>query len=96
MIGRFDESATEASQVLDLGQQNPPSLALLAQVYARAGRRSEAISLLNQLLNVQRTTYVSPVLIYATYFLLGDRENGFTWVEKALQERSNGYCLHAG
>jgi tetratricopeptide (TPR) repeat protein len=90
VIGRFDESAAEARQVADLSRHNPPSLALLAQIHARAGRRSEAVSLLNQLLNVQRTTYVSPVLIYATYFLLGDRENGFTWVEKALQERSNG------
>jgi len=90
VIGRFDESAAEARQVADLSRHNPPSLALLAQIHARAGRRSEAVSLLNQLLNVQRTTYVSPVLIYATYFHLGDRENGFTWVEKALQERSNG------
>jgi Tfp pilus assembly protein PilF len=90
VIGRFDEGAAEAAQLADPSRPNPPSLALLAQVYARAGRRSEAMSLLNELLNLERTTYVSPVLIYATYFLLGDGENGFTWLEKALQERSNG------
>jgi serine/threonine-protein kinase len=90
IIGRFDESSAEARQVADLSRQNPPSLALVAQIHARAGTRGEAMSLLNQLLALQRTTYVSPVLIYATYFTLGDRDNGFTWVETALQERSNG------
>jgi hypothetical protein len=51
-------------------------------------RRSDGLD--DQPLNLERTTYVSPVLMYATYFLLGDGDNGFTWLEKALQERSNG------
>jgi tetratricopeptide (TPR) repeat protein len=95
IIGRFDEADAEGRKVVELSRRNPASLSLLAQLHARAGRRGEAVSILNELLNAARTTYVSPVSIYNIYFELGDLDNAFTWVDKALAERSNGTVYFA-
>ena len=94
-LRRFDEAITETRKVVEMTDRGPSSLAWLAQAYARAGRRSEAISILNELANLSRRKYVSPTGIYLAYFLLGDRDNGFAWLDKALQERSNGVVFIA-
>jgi eukaryotic-like serine/threonine-protein kinase len=90
VIGRVDEADAEVRKVVEMSRRNPSSLSLLALLHARAGRRDEAVAILNKLLNITRTTYVSPVSMYKIYFLLGDEDNAFAWVDKALQERSNG------
>jgi serine/threonine protein kinase/tetratricopeptide (TPR) repeat protein len=95
VLRRFDEAIAETQKVVELTGRSPSSLAWLAQSYARAGRRSDAIAILNELINLSRTRYVSPVGIYAAYFFLGDADSGFAWVEKALQERSNGVAYIA-
>lgn len=71
-------------------RRSPSSLAFLAQSYASAGRRAEAVVLLDEVLSIARTTYVSPVSLYGVYFNLGDPDSAFAWVDKALDERSNG------
>jgi hypothetical protein len=53
------------------------------------------MAVLNELLNVSRTRYVSPVAIYDVYCSLGDLDNGFAWLDKAVQERSNGVAYMA-
>jgi hypothetical protein len=39
---------------------------------------------------MSRSQYVSPVSMYGTYFRLGDADKGFEWLDKAIEERSNG------
>jgi tetratricopeptide (TPR) repeat protein len=92
---RFDEAIAEARRVVGMTSRSPSTLAALAQVYAATGRRSEAISTLNELLETSRSQYVSPVSVYATYFSLGDADKGFEWLEKAIEERSNGVAYVA-
>jgi eukaryotic-like serine/threonine-protein kinase len=89
-IGRFDEAIAEIQNVVDATRRSPSSVAWLAQAYARAGRRREALSTLGELLEMSRSRYVSPVAIYGLYFWLGDDDKGFEWLDKAAQERSNG------
>jgi serine/threonine-protein kinase len=95
VIGRFDEAIAEMRKVVEMTRRSPSSLAFLAQSYASAGRRTEASDLINELLSLSRTTYVSPVSLYGVYFMLGDRDSGFAWAEKALEERSNGVVYMA-
>ena len=94
-VGRFDDAITEARRVVELTRRSPSSVAWLAQAYARAGRRTDAIGLLKELLDLSRTRYVSPVGIYGAYFFLGDADQGFAWLEKSFQERSNGVAYLA-
>jgi tetratricopeptide (TPR) repeat protein len=95
VIGRFDEGIAEALKVVEMTRRSASSVAGLAQVYARAGRRREALALLDELLELSRTQYVSPVGVYGTYFFLGDADKGFEWVERGIQERSNGVAYVA-
>jgi len=88
--GRYDEGIAELRNVMELTGRSPSSIAWLAQGYAQAGRRQEAMATLGELLELAHSRYVSPVGIYGVYFRLGDVDKGFAWLEKALQERSNG------
>jgi serine/threonine-protein kinase len=89
-IGQFEEAIREHQQVVDMTRRGAFGLASLAQSYAKAGRRTEATAILRELLDVSQRTYVSPVNMYLIYFLLGEWDNGFEWLAKAFQERSNG------
>jgi len=89
-IGRFDEAITETRKVVEMTSRSPSTLAGLAQVYADAGRRTESVTTVNALLKLSGSQYVSPVSIYATYFRLGDADKGFEWLDRAIEERSNG------
>ena len=89
-IGHFDDAIMEMRGVVESTARSASSLAFLAQVYGRAGRRAEALSILRELIDLSASEYVSPVGIYGTYFWLGDADHGFEWLDRAIQERSNG------
>jgi len=44
---------------------------------------------LNELLELNKTRYVTPAALVNVYIGLGDKEQAFAWLEKAYQERSN-------
>lgn len=90
MRGRHAEAIAEAERVVKLSARRPSSVALLGHVLARAGRHTEAEAVLSELVEMARSSYVSPVGVYQLYFLLGDTERGFEWLEKAVAERANG------
>jgi serine/threonine-protein kinase len=94
-VGRFDEAIAETRRAFELAGQTPSSRAMLARVYATAGRRREAVATLAEVLELARSQYVSPVSIYAVYFALGDADNGFEWLDRAIAERSNGVAYLA-
>lgn len=94
-IGRFDEAIAETRKVVEMTSRSPSTLAGLAQVYADAGRRTEAVTMLDGLLKLSGSQYVSPVSIYAIYFRLGDADKGFEWLDRAIEERSNGVAYVA-
>lgn len=88
--GRFAEAIEEHLGVVDMTHRSPAAVASLAQTFAKAGRRDDARTLLAELLRMSGRQFVSPVNVYLTYFLLGDRDSGFAWMDRAFQERSNG------
>ena len=64
----------------------------LGSAYALAGRKEEAESLLNELLERRRHEYVSAICIARIYCRLGKTEKTIEWLEKAFAER-NGEML---
>src|SRR5437762_10225582 len=60
----------------------------LAITYTRMGRQVEARNILAQLLQVREKRYVSAPVIAAVYVALGDKEEAFRWLERALAEHS--------
>jgi len=62
-------------------------LALLGHAYAVAGKKAEAKQVLNDLQQLQEQRYVSPYTVAAIYAGLGDQEQAFKWLDRAVEER---------
>jgi len=82
----------EAIPVLEkaLGtDRNPAVMGVLVRAYAHAGRRREALRLVDELKRRQQTTYVAAAPFVNAYLGLGDNEQALAWLERAYQEQSN-------
>lgn len=66
---------------------SPLMLALLGHAYAVAGKKAEALQVLNDLQQLQEQRYVSPYTVAAIYAGLGDQEQAFKWLETAVETR---------
>ena len=65
------------------------ALGTLAYLYARAGRRDEALKLLAQIERASAENYVSPFTFFLVHAALGDMDRGFQYLDRAFDERSS-------
>jgi TolB-like protein/tetratricopeptide (TPR) repeat protein len=86
---RFDEAIATSERAVVLSSRAPGALGLLGMCYGLAGRKAEAIKILNELLELNRHRYVTPVALAYIHIGLGAKDQAFAWLEKAYQERSN-------
>lgn len=89
--GNFDAAIAELKKGVSLGGHQTV-LADLGSAYGLAGRREEAETVLDQLLEMRRDDYVSAICIARVYSRLGEAEKAIEWLEKAFDER-NGEML---
>jgi TolB-like protein/DNA-binding winged helix-turn-helix (wHTH) protein/Flp pilus assembly protein TadD len=87
--GQFDEAVAASEKAVALSGRGPGALGILGLVYGLAGRKGEATKVLNELLELNESRYVTPAAIVNIYIGLGDKDQAFVWLEKAYQERSN-------
>jgi class 3 adenylate cyclase/Tfp pilus assembly protein PilF len=87
--GLPEEAIAEVQQAVSLSGGSTISLAVLAHVYASAGKESEARTILADLLERSRTRYVPSYWIALVYTGLGDTDQAMTWLERACDERSS-------
>jgi eukaryotic-like serine/threonine-protein kinase len=59
----------------------------LAYAYAMAGKRNEAMKILNQQKELAKRQYISPLNFAVIYTGLGDKDRAFEYLEKAYEER---------
>ena len=86
---QFDEAVAAAEKAVALSGRTPGALGMLGLAYGLAGRKAEAMKILNELLELNKTRYVTPAALCNVYLGLGDKEKTFLWLEKAYEERSN-------
>ncbi len=86
--GQPDEAITVLEKALG-PDRNPAVMGMLVRAYAHAGRRKEALRLLDELKRRQQTSYVAPTPFVDAYLGLGDNEQALAWLERAYQEQSN-------
>ena len=86
---QFDEAVTAAEKAVQLSERAPGALGILGLAYGLAGRKADALKIANELLQMNKTRYVTPAALANVYIGLGDKEQAFVWLEKAYQERSN-------
>ena len=78
-------AALEKAHQLDF---NHSSLGYLGNVYAAAGKKAEALKVLQELKELSKQRYVSPYSIACVYAGLNDKDQAFEWLERAYEERS--------
>ncbi len=88
---RFPEALTafETASRLD---DNPESLVGLGYAYAAAAQPAKAKEALEQLTELARHRYVSPINQAIVYIGLDDKDQAFAWLEKAYEERAEWLC----
>ncbi len=86
--GKYNEAIEAYKKALALGNFVVPALSYLGAAYGIAGQRDDAYKILDQLLEMKRTRYVSPFSMARVYSGLGENDKAFEWFEKAFAERS--------
>jgi TolB-like protein/DNA-binding winged helix-turn-helix (wHTH) protein/Tfp pilus assembly protein PilF len=87
--GQHQEAVAASEKAVELSQRTPGALGILGLAYGLAGRKAEANQILNELLKLNESRYVTPVALVNVYIGLGDKDQAFAWLEKAYQEKSN-------
>jgi tetratricopeptide (TPR) repeat protein len=59
-----------------------------AQTLALSGRRDEAVAELNRLLELSKHQFIQAMNFAAIYAALGDADNAFLWLDRAMEDRS--------
>ncbi len=87
--GMHEEAITACRRARDLsvGKDQTSNL-VLAYVYAVAGRRGEALRILDEIKKSSERSYVPPVAVAMTYVGLGDKQEALAWLEKAFAEHA--------
>ncbi|HEY3135309.1 MAG TPA: protein kinase [Blastocatellia bacterium] len=85
---RFDEAIATSEKAVVLSSRTPGALGVMGMCYGLAGRKVEANKALDELLELNRRRYVTPVAMVQVYIGLGDKDRAFAWLEKAYEERS--------
>ncbi len=88
---RYDEGLAEIQKAIEKSGTVPEGLrGRLAWAYAAAGKRSEALRLLDELTGLAQQSPSLKVSLARTYAMLGQRDQAFEWLERAYKVRANG------
>jgi TolB-like protein/Flp pilus assembly protein TadD/predicted Ser/Thr protein kinase len=88
--GMYQEANAEFQKAFELSGGNLVYLSRVGYTYALAGRRGDAIKILNGLKARSKRQFVWPDLLAYIYAALGEKDQAFTWLEKSYDER----CVH--
>jgi len=87
--GRYAEAIAEWREARRLSEDIPGYIAGLGYAYVAAGKRDEAQKLLGELEQMSKRKYVSPYQVATIYAALGEKEQSFQWLAKALDEHND-------
>jgi tetratricopeptide (TPR) repeat protein len=87
--GQPDKAIPPLEKVVSGSDRTIDAFGVLVMAYAQAGRRADALRLLGQLKKRQQTGYVPSGVFVNAYLGLGDKEQTFVWLYRAVQERAN-------
>jgi len=87
--GMWREAITAFKKAVTCSARGSGYLASLAHAYALAGRHTEALNLLKELIDLARKQYVSPFAFALVYAGMGKKNQTFVWLDQAYQERAS-------
>jgi TolB-like protein/tetratricopeptide (TPR) repeat protein len=87
---QYEEAISVLERAASISDRSPGVIGALVWAYAHAGRRADALRLLEELKRRQQQTgYVPTAAFIYAYLGLGDNDQAFVWFERAYQEQSN-------
>jgi tetratricopeptide (TPR) repeat protein len=84
-LGRFDEAVRWHEKGVERSGGNSIAKGRLSWAYAKAGRRDEALAILDELKSQYALEKFSPMSFIFAYQGLGDMDNAFLWLERAYE-----------
>ena len=84
--GAYEQAIAECQVVASRSNDDPLRLAGLGRAYALAGRRGEAQKILTKMLVASKVHYVPPYFFGMIHAALDDKNQAFSWLEKAYNE----------
>ena len=91
--GAFSSAVSEFERAVELSQRHQTYLADLGHGYAVAGRRADALRILDELTEMSSHRYVAARSIAEVHIGLDDVDSALAWLEKAFLQR-NGWLIH--
>ena len=88
MTGRYDEAIEIMRRVEPLAAEHAYTLGGFGGAYAFAGQREDALRILNQLDELARERYVSPIHRFNVLVGLGETDKAMDCMEEAIKERN--------
>jgi serine/threonine-protein kinase len=82
--GKGDLAIAESRRTIELGY--PFGQSLLAESYATAGRRAEAVATLKEAIEQSKRSHSGAFWVAFAFDALGDKEQAFTWMEESYKE----------
>ena len=89
ITGRHEMSIAEGEKAVKLSSGSPLMCAALAQTFGAAGRKEEALSLLEELKRRAEQKYVAPYFFAGIHIGLGENDLALEYLEKSYQEHSH-------
>jgi TolB-like protein/Tfp pilus assembly protein PilF len=87
--GMYREGLSALEKYSALSRSGAASLALLGYSHARLGERKESLQVIEALKAASKQSFVPALFVALVYAGLEDKDQAFTWLEKAYEERFN-------
>jgi len=88
-MDRYEQAIAEGEKGVKLSGGSPLMSAALAQTFATAGRRKEAIQILDDLTQLKKQKYVAPYFFAGIHVGLGEDDRALEYLEKSYEEHSH-------
>jgi tetratricopeptide (TPR) repeat protein len=92
--GRLPEAIAEFQRALELDNDQTEIWSGLGHAYALSGNRAEAQQVLDHLKELSAHSYLAPYNVAVIYAGLGEKDQAFTWLNRAYAERSYLLALY--
>ena len=84
----YAEAIAAFQKGINQGERAPKLLAALGSSYALDGEQDKADKILKEMREVAKRRYISPYLFAIIYNGMGDKEQTFKWLDRAVEDRS--------
>jgi TolB-like protein/tetratricopeptide (TPR) repeat protein len=84
-----EDAVPVLEKAVSISNGSPAATGVLIRAYAHAGRRNEALRLLAELKQHEKTGYVPAGAFVNAYLGLEQNDEAFIWLEQAFKEKSN-------